>query len=146
MPRRATQSDTGVMAAVHATAFTGQDIWSRDVFSLQLELPGVFGFVHQGRGMILARVALDEAEILTLAVAPAARRTGIGRLLLQAAARTAAEAGASAMFLEVSVKNPPAIELYTTSGFKQAGRRPNYYSDSSDALVMRLDLEPPSKD
>ena len=52
---------------------------------LQLELPATFGLIHPLGGMILGRVAADEAEILTLAVAPAQRRRGIGSALLRAA-------------------------------------------------------------
>jgi ribosomal-protein-alanine N-acetyltransferase len=137
---RAALADIDLMAAVHASAFAGSDAWSRDVFSLQLALPNVFGLLHPSGGMILARVAADEAEILTLAVNPAARRGGIGAALLREAASLAATMGARAVFLEVSVANIAARQLYSASGFIQAGRRPRYYSDNSDALVLRLDL------
>ena len=55
-----------------------------------------------------ARVAADEAEVLTLAVAPAARRQGLGAALLETALLAAAAAGAGAMFLEVSTGNAAA--------------------------------------
>jgi ribosomal-protein-alanine N-acetyltransferase len=140
MSYRATLADIDLMAAVHASAFAGSDAWSRDVFSLQLALPNVFGLLHPSGGLILARVAADEAEILTLAVDPAVRRGGIGAALLREAATLAATMGARAIFLEVSVTNIAARHLYVTAGFIQAGRRPRYYSDNSDALVLRLDL------
>ena len=90
---------------------------------------------------MLARVAADEAEILTLAVAPEVRRSGIGRTMLAAATEAAAAAGARIVLLEVSVTNIAAKALYTSFGFTEAGRRPQYYSDHSDALVLRLDLK-----
>jgi ribosomal-protein-alanine N-acetyltransferase len=140
VPYRATLADIEVMAAVHASAFAAPDAWSRDVFSLQLALPNVFGLLHPSGGLILVRVAADEAEILTLAVNPAARRGGIGSALLREATILAAGMGARTVFLEVSVANIAGRRLYASAGFVQAGRRPRYYSDQSDALVLRLDL------
>ena len=128
------------MAAVHASAFATPDAWSRDVFSLQLALPNVFGLLHPSGGLILVRIAADEAEILTLAVSPAARRGGIGSALLREATTLAQGMGAHAVFLEVSVANIAGRRLYASAGFMQAGLRPRYYSDQSDAFVLRLDL------
>jgi [ribosomal protein S18]-alanine N-acetyltransferase len=128
------------MAAIHGASFVAADAWGRDVFSLQLALPNVFGLLHLSGGMILVRVAADEAEILTLAVAPRVRRGGIAAALLCEATTRAAAMGARAVFLEVSVANIASRQLYTRAGFVQAGHRPHYYSDRSDALVLRLDL------
>jgi [ribosomal protein S18]-alanine N-acetyltransferase len=138
--RRVTLADIDVMAAVHASAFPPADSWSRDVFSLQLALPNVFGLLHPSGGLILIRVAADEAEILTLAVSPDVRRGGIGATLLREATTVAAAMGIRTVFLEVSVANDAAHRLYTRAGFIQAGRRRQYYPDRSDALVLRLDL------
>jgi ribosomal-protein-alanine N-acetyltransferase len=140
MVHRATLADSDVMAAIHASAFPAPDAWSRDVFSLQLALPNVFGLLHPSGGLILVRIAADEAEILTLAVNPTARRGGIGSALLREATIQAAAMGARAVFLEVSVANIAGKRLYASAGFVQAGKRPRYYSDQSDALVLRLDL------
>jgi ribosomal-protein-alanine N-acetyltransferase len=137
---RATPADGAVMAAIHAAAFPAADAWREAVFSQQLALPGVFGLLHSSGGMILARVAADEAEVLTLAVAPEARRLGIAAALLQQAATTAAAMGAAAMFLEVAVGNTAARAAYDRAGFRPIGRRRAYYADSSDALVLRLTL------
>lgn len=131
------------MAAIHAAAFTGADAWSRDVFALQIALPNVFGLLHPSGGMVLARVAVDEAEILTLAVTPGVRRGGIGAALLREATTHAAARGARTVFLEVSVVNIAARQLYAQIGFIETGRRPHYYSDRSDALVLQLNLDPP---
>jgi [ribosomal protein S18]-alanine N-acetyltransferase len=145
MPRRATQADIGDMAAIHAASFPPSDAWGRDVFDLQLALPNVFGLLDRTHGLILVRVAADEAEILTLAVLPFVRRSGSGRALLLAATSIAAASGARMVFLEVSVMNIAARALYTDAGFVQAGCRKHYYSDGSDALVLRLDLAGPAQ-
>jgi ribosomal-protein-alanine N-acetyltransferase len=141
MLRRATQSDTDLLAAIHASAFSPADAWSCDVFDLQLAMPNVFGLLHPDGGLILVRVAADEAEILTLAVVPGVRRRGLGQVLLLEATDTAATLGARTVFLEVSITNIAARALYTKAGFIEAGRRRQYYSDRSDALVLRLDLD-----
>lgn len=140
MPYRATAADSDVMAAIHGSAFAGADAWGPDVFSLLLALPNVAGLLHSAGGMVLARVAADEAEVLTLAVTPTVRRSGVGAVLLQEAITLITAMGARTVFLEVSVSNSSALRLYTRTGFKQAGRRPHYYSDNADALVLRLDL------
>ena len=141
MLRKATLADIEVMAAIHATAFSLRDAWSRAVFGLQLELPNVFGLLHPAGGLILVRVSADEAEILTLAVTPEVRRGGLGAALLDEAVTVAATMGARVVFLEVSATNIAAQRLYTAGGFIQVGLRPHYYSDSADALVLRLDLD-----
>ncbi len=135
---RATSADIDVMAAIHAAAFPPKDAWSREVFGLELDFPGVFGVLHRSGGMILMRVAADEAEILTIAVTPEIRRDGIAASLLSDAMIRAAAMGARAIFLEVSVANTAALALYSRAGFIQVGQRPRYYSDGTDALVMRF--------
>lgn len=137
---------SAVMAAIHRTAFSPAESWSRDVIALQLGLPTTFGLVHAGGGMILARVTADEAEILTLAVNPASRRTGIGTALLRAALARAAALGAGSMFLEVSVNNHSARGLYASLGFERAGLRRRYYSDGTDALILRSTITAPSRE
>ena len=140
---RATATDADVLAAIHATAFPRADAWSRDVFDLQLAMPNVFGLLHRAGGTILVRVAADEAEVLTLAVVPGIRRSGVGSMLLRQAVSEAAELGAHAIFLEVSVANIAARKLYSKAGFIRAGLRRHYYSNNVDALVLRLDLDSP---
>ncbi len=112
------------------------------MFDLQLALVNVFALLDEAGGFILIRVAADEAEILTLAVTPDERRRGRGYFLVMKATELARSLGVRSLFLEVSVRNISAYALYTKAGFQEVGRRRHYYSDLSDALVMRLDLEP----
>lgn len=94
-------------------------------------------------GMILARRLFEEAEILTLAVAPQARRQGVGQGLTLACADLLRGAGVQSLFLEAGVDNPAALALYQACGFVEAGRRRDYYDRGGrkvDAVVMRLDL------
>lgn len=131
-----------VLAEIHATAFPPGEAWNAAIMAAQLSLPGAFALVDVDGGMILARHVADEAEILTLAVAPEARRRGLGRALVDQAARVAARHGAARLLLEVSAANQAARALYEAAGFTQAGLRRRYYPDGSDALILALTLSP----
>jgi ribosomal-protein-alanine N-acetyltransferase len=132
--------DVAVLAALHATAFP--DGWSVPYIRDLLAGPGVFAFSHPS-GFILARAAGGEAEILTLAVAPAMRRQGIARTLVQKAATRAHGLGAETMFLEVAADNTPALALYRGLGFAPVGLRKAYYGPT-DALVLKTSLPLPN--
>jgi ribosomal-protein-alanine N-acetyltransferase len=140
MIRLASQAHVRALAAIHAAAFPPGQVWGEDAISLQLSLPGAFGLIDERGGMLLGRVTVDEAEVLTLAVAPDARRRGIAKALLEAACGEIRLRGGNAMFLEVATGNAPALELYRRIGFVEVGRRRRYYADSSDALVLRMNI------
>ena len=130
------------MAAIHAAAFPPSDAWGPAIIAAQLGQPGVFGLIDDSGGMLLARIAADEAEILTLAVCPEARRHGIARALLTEAITQARARGAMRLLLEVSARNEPARKLYETAGFIRVGLRKRYYADGADALILALSLSP----
>ncbi len=129
-----------VLATIHKAAFPPREAWGRDAIALQLALPGAFGLFDPRGGMLLGRVAADEAEVLTLAVMPKARRQGIALDLLNAALVEARKAGAHVAFLEVATDNAAAQALYSRVGFTEVGRRRRYYADGSDAIVLRVKL------
>lgn len=137
------------LAHIHAAGF--DDPWGTAAIRELIAMPGTFGLVAASAsdavlGFVILRLAADEAEILTLAVDEAARRQGIGRRLMEAAAATALAGGAATLFLEVAEDNPAAIALYGKLGFSTVGRRPGYYrrrAAAVAALTMRLDLLPP---
>lgn len=140
--------EAGDLARVHAAAFANG--WSADDIAQLLDGPGGFALVVEDGeapvAFILCRAIAGEAEILTLAVDPRARRRGLGRALVEASTGAARMAGADAMFLEVAHDNAPAIGLYESAGFARAGVRRGYYDRGpqgrADAVVMRLDLGP----
>jgi ribosomal-protein-alanine N-acetyltransferase len=130
--------DAGLLAQLHHTSFL--DPWDKTAICDLLAGPGVFA-VFTEKGFVLARAAGGEAEILTLAVAPAARGQGLGRRLLESAARHAVSLGAQSMFLEVGTDNPAALALYAGLGFTRVGQRKAYYASSgADAWVMKVQL------
>jgi ribosomal-protein-alanine N-acetyltransferase len=93
------------------------------------------------KGFIAARIVADELHVNNVAVRPEYRRSGIGGKLLEMVLIEGKRMGARLAFLEVRASNLPAQALYQRSGFRVAGRRPNYYSDpTEDALVMSLTI------
>jgi ribosomal-protein-alanine N-acetyltransferase len=130
-------------AALHLQAF--DRAWSADELKRVMDGPCTFTLeaVRQERplGFIVVRAVAGEAEILTLAVHPEARRQGLGRALVDSAATTAHTLGAEAFWLEVATDNAAATALYAAAGFEAAGRRPGYYGrkggERVDAVVMR---------
>jgi len=98
------------------------------------------GYPDDITGFVLMRHLHDEAEIITLAVAPKNRRKGIGYALLDATLRYLHHQRAQKLFLEVEEKNHAAITLYRRFGFEEIGRRPGYYQIETgrcDALTMQ---------
>ena len=89
-------------------------------------------------GMASARLLVDEAHVIRLAVDETARRRGIGRALLDGLVDWARARDASGMLLEVRASNAAAQALYVAAGFVADGRRPGYYPDGEDALLWRL--------
>ncbi len=87
--------------------------------------------------------AAGEAHLLNLCAGKTVRGRGLGRQLLRHSLRSAWNAGAEQMFLEVRPSNTIALALYHSVGFAQVGRRPGYYRAASgreDALVLCLAL------
>ncbi len=141
-PRLAGPAEAAALAALHASAFAPPAAWSAPAIAGLLTTPGVAALLDAAGGFLMLRTAADEAEILTLAVAPAARRRGVGAGLLAAAQALAAARGAQRMLLEVAEANTAARALYRAAGFHEAGRRRAYYEDGTDALLLARRLSP----
>ena len=134
------------LAAIHAEAFPPAERWTAAAIAGLLAAPASFGLLHPAGGMLLGRVVIDEAEVLTVAVAPAARRRGIGSALVRHAAQEGRRLGARSLFLEVSAANAAAWRLYRAAGFAEIGRRRRYYPGGVDGLVMKLMLPDHAED
>jgi ribosomal-protein-alanine N-acetyltransferase len=135
--------DTAAIAALHAASFNRG--WSEEeIDRLLIDRQVVTHCAAIGgrfSGFIMSRMAAEEAEILSVAVAPARRRRGVARLLLDLHLRRLAGLGVRTVFLEVGEQNDAARRLYRRAGFHEAGRREGYYVDASGrrtaALVLR---------
>jgi ribosomal-protein-alanine acetyltransferase len=94
------------------------------------------------RGLLVARCLDDEWEIENVIVDESHRKRGLGSLLVQELLEEARKAGVGSIILEVRVSNLPALRLYENIGFKQEGRRKNYYNRPvEDALLYRFLLQ-----
>ncbi|MDZ4691167.1 ribosomal protein S18-alanine N-acetyltransferase [Terricaulis sp.] len=133
-----------LLASLHARAFDKP--WSAADIAKMLENPAVAAFVAGGaepQGFIIAWAVAGDAEVLTVAVAPEARRQGVGAALVTEAAAAVLARGAASMHLEVAESNAAARALYAKLGFTEAGRRRDYYATEQgwvDAIVMRRAL------
>ena len=142
----ASPRDAGAIAALHAASFHRG--WSeQEVEGLLIERSVVTHRAARGGtlcGFIMSRLAADEAEILSVAVARAQQGRGLARALLGLHLRRLAGLGCRAVFLEVDENNRAAIRLYNRAGFREVSRRANYYSaaggKTAAALVLRRDL------
>jgi ribosomal-protein-alanine N-acetyltransferase len=142
----ASPRDASSIAALHAASFHRG--WS------DVEIEGLLidrqvithraTLGHKLAGFIMSRMVKGEAEVLSVAVAPAQRGRGVARRLLEVHLRRLASLGIRTVFLEVGEDNAPARRLYRRMGFGEVGRRKGYYTDgpgpASAALVLRRDL------
>ncbi len=141
----ATLRDAAALARLHGASFHRG--WGEGEFEAMLREPNTL--VHRLRlgreviGFAASRVAADEAEILSIAIAAGHRGRGLSRALLMTHLGHLAGRGVRTVFLEVEENNQPARRLYDRAGFKLAGRRERYYHQDGaelNALVMRRDL------
>jgi [ribosomal protein S18]-alanine N-acetyltransferase len=136
--RGMTEADLDAVVAIEAISATSP--WSRETFAQELGIPFSRALVaERGRGVVgyvvWWRVA-EEVHLLTLAVAPEARRAGVGRALLRAVLHDGGEARAERVALEVAAGNAAALALYASAGFVEVGRRRGYYGSDRDAILM----------
>jgi tRNA threonylcarbamoyladenosine biosynthesis protein TsaB len=131
-----------VAAALHATSFSVP--WDAASIGASTADPTAFGWIAiegaQPVGLILARVPAEQAEILTIAVRPEARRRGIARQLIEAAVAEAVRRRADSVFLEVADGNEAARALYRSLGFAEESIRRRYYADGQDARILKRTL------
>lgn len=101
-------------------------------------------------GFAIGRALPEEGELLLIAVDPAHRREGVGRLLLTTLEARLAESGARVMHLEVRASNRGAQRFYAALGYAVSGRRSGYYPAGvhanirEDAILMSRRLDHPS--
>jgi ribosomal-protein-alanine N-acetyltransferase len=138
--------DASLLAALHRESF-GSECWGEKQIADSLALATTVGWIaladKNTQGFILCQNAGDDMEILTFCVAPAARRQGAGRLLLNATLAEARQRNAKRVFLEVAADSRAATELYEMAGFRVIGKRAGYYrrgNQQVDALMYGLDL------
>lgn len=133
------EHDLDQVLAIERASFPSP--WLRQHFLDELNSPHaspLSAFDTDGRlvGFICPMLLLDEGHIMDIAVDPACRGRGIGRMLVQRVLDDCRAGGAAFVSLEVRVSNVDAIALYSKMGFAETGRRKRYYKDGEDALMM----------
>lgn len=132
------------MAAIHAASFARA--WTTLDFERLLGERGVIGdglflgAATRPEGFVLSRLVLDEAEILTVAIAPECRGKGLSIPLLERHLDELSRRGARTVHLEVEEGNQPALALYRRFGFGQVGRREGYYQRPDGGRVAALTM------
>lgn len=118
--------------------------WKLEQLRHELDLFGVWARKMRWKDLIIgyyfANLVAGEASLNRIAVDPRFRGIGIGKNLLDDFIGRARGNGAEQAFLEVDIKNENALSLYQEASFMRVGKRPAYYEDGSDALIMRLDF------
>lgn len=146
--RPAVAADVGALVRLEEACFAGSGSppWSHALLTAELDQPTALmlaavdadGFEEREApvGYASFRHVGAESELLRVAVDPSVRGRGIGRRLVEAGLQRLRDLGVSSCFLEVRPENRPALALYRRLGFRQVARRPRYFADGSDALVL----------
>ena len=142
------EGDVAAVAALHARCFC--EAWQPALIRRIAQAPGGFGLLWRSEdeplGFVLGRCNHARAEVLSLGVAPPARKQGIARALMKEAIDRVSRRGLRELYLEVAEDNAAAQRLYRALGFAPVGRRPGYYArpgtQAVDALTFRRVLVP----
>ena len=141
--REARRADLDAVAELERLSFPVP--WKREYFEAEIGTPFRLNLVardERGRlaGYVFCAFAGGEIHVNKIAVAPEARRRRLATRLMDEVFAYGREISAEEIYLEVRVSNTPARLFYEGLGFVEAGRRPRYYLDGEDALVMTCRL------
>ncbi len=144
--RPMTVNDLEAVAELEAEVYqdAAHTPWSRQLFFEDLSQPGRSWWVAHDRGEIIGfaggMLAGDDFEVTDVVVCPARRREGLASRLFARIAYDAQTLGAKTASLEVEEKNAAGRALYECLGMRRTGKRPNYYGQGEDALILSVDL------
>ena len=139
-----TLDDAAAMADLHGAAFSTPEAWSIDSFMdlFAHSTTHAEGMIIDKRlqALLVVQFVAGEADILTLATAPAGRRRGFARQTLDGLEQRLRQSGLTKWLLDVAADNAGAIAFYEKHGFQVDGRRSNYYKrlegQRVDAILM----------
>lgn len=131
------------LARLHATAFARP--WDAHEFERMLcERSTEAHALWRGgaiQGFVLSRRVGDEAEILTIVLAPATRGSGLSHKLLREHLTQLGNHGVRNIHLEVDEGNAPALKLYARHGFSRIGERTGYYARADGSRATALTMQ-----
>lgn len=143
--RPMTPEDLPDVVAIETEAFSTP--WRADTFEGLIGREGLelltFADPEDGvLGYAVLWCILDQGELANIAIRPELRGRGLGARLLREVVDTCREQGVRSLYLEVRESNHAAVALYQQFGFRDVGRRKNYYQrPTEDARVMELVIE-----
>lgn len=141
--RKGTKEDIEAIYAIELESFSVP--WSLESITKELENEMAYYVIAEEDGQVLGYAGLwdvvGEGQITNIAVRPSGRRKGIGKKLVEGLMAYGKEKGLEVLILEVRASNEAAIRLYSQAGFKDIGKRKNYYTKpTEDAILMALTL------
>nr|WP_307992269.1 ribosomal protein S18-alanine N-acetyltransferase [uncultured Niameybacter sp.] len=141
--RKGTKEDIEAIYNIELESFSVP--WSLESITKELANEMAYYVVAEEDGQVLGYAGLwdvvGEGQITNIAVRPSGRRKGIGKKLVEGLMAYGKEKGLEVLILEVRQSNEAAIKLYTGAGFKDIGKRKNYYTKpTEDAILMALTL------
>lgn len=129
------------------TVLFGPGAWTRGMYEGEIGAPGRVYIAVEDGGVLVGYAGASlaqESHVMTIGVAPEARRRGHASAMLAALMDAARRAGATSMLLEVRADDDGPQALYSSFGFEPIGIRKGYYQmEGADAVVMRADLARP---
>jgi [ribosomal protein S18]-alanine N-acetyltransferase len=138
------KADFDTLWRIDQVCFDPELAYSRPELAFYMRRPGSFTLVAEAekeiQGFVVAETRRKTGHIITIDVITAARRTGVGSALLQAAEEQLLRAGSVAVVLETPVSNEAAIRFYKQKAYFVEKTVAGYYSGQLDALVMTKDL------
>jgi ribosomal-protein-alanine N-acetyltransferase len=141
--RDATRADAAAVAEIETLCFSPP--WSFKEILREIEENEIARYIvctEETRVVAYAGIwaVKNEGHIMNLAVHPDFRGCGCGAAVLDALIeRTRRQAALTEFTLEVRVSNAAALRLYEKAGFREEGRRRNYYAEpAEDALILWL--------
>lgn len=138
--RRMAEKDLERVSAIEQQVFS--DPWSFNAFKTDLNNDMAFPLVVEFEDSIIGYTNLymvvGEIQIGNFAVAPGYRQRGVAKKMMSEILKIAGDHNCNSIFLEVRESNRPAQILYESFGFKQSGRRNNYYFNPRESAVLMV--------
>lgn len=141
--RRARRDDLEALLDIERRSF---DVpWTQGEMEEEFDLAYSRPWVAEQNGRVVAFgihwLIAGESQLADIAVHPDFQRQGVGRRMLEKLLDDARSSGMSKMTLEVRAGNTAAIDLYLKRGFVETSRRPRYYEDRDEAVLMEISFE-----
>lgn len=140
--RRADEKDIRRVLEIENLSFNTP--WTPGFFKHELSNPVSYFYILEIQdklaGYVIFWIFKSEAHVANIAIHPEYRRKSYGGQLLNWVFQFCRKRGVETISLEVNEMNSAALQLYTKTGFKQVGKRVEYYEHRYDALILTKTL------